>query len=413
MKLTIARKFRKFSVGSLLVMLLLMMYLPMRSIEAPATAKKAIEYGWNAPTPNFYAKHVKEMEQRPFDGVIMKLNAGKEVFKKTAYPTTAFAQDRKDLAVTKSSRLTDNFVVMWSGMDEGWDWFNNADWATAETNIRNFAKTSRSGRFRGIAFDMEPYTNSPWHYAKQPDRQNKTFQEYQKQVRKRGAQFMNALQTEHPGIQVLTFGLLSWMKDLWIDPPTDAAKLQQKLAEDKYGLWPSFVNGMLDAARPGSVIIDGHEWAYYFSGAGAFDKTRTNIFKDARMFVDPINYDKYDRQVKMGQAVYADLLLDKFPSDTKDSRYGKTMPHFLSPEDRLRLLEHNLYHSLRTADRYAWIYSESADWWKNKIPKGSEAAMLRAKTKIKKGQSLGFNIDPAIAKAMKKCRDINKQCQST
>jgi hypothetical protein len=413
MKLTIARKFRKFSLGSLLVMLLLILYLPMKSIEAPAPAKKAIEYGWNAPTPDFYAKHVKEMERRPFDGVMMKLNAGKEVFKKTAYPNTAFERDRQDLAATKSSRLTDNFVVMWSGMDEGWDWFDNADWATAEKNIRNFAKTSRAGRFRGIAFDSEPYTNSPWNYTKQPNRQTKSFSAYQQQVRKRGAQFINALQSEQPGTQVLTFALLSWLKDLWLAPPNDAAKLQQKLAVDAYGLWPDFVNGMLDAAQPGSVIIDGHEWAYYFSGAGAFDKTRNQIFKQARLLVDPANYDKYDLHVKMGQAVYSDLLLDEFPTGTKDSRYGKTMPHFLSTNDRLRLLEHNLYHSLRTSDRYAWIYSESADWWKNKIPKGSEAAMLRAKTKINKGQSLGFNLDPAIAKAMKKCRDINKQCQST
>ena len=64
MKLKIAQKFRKYILGYVLVTLLLIMYVPMRSIEA-ATAKKAIEYGWNAPTPDFFAKHVKEMEQRP------------------------------------------------------------------------------------------------------------------------------------------------------------------------------------------------------------------------------------------------------------------------------------------------------------------------------------------------------------
>lgn len=303
MKLKIARKFRKYILGYVLVMLLLIVYVPMRSIEAPATAKKAIEYGWNAPTPDFFAKHVKEMEQRPFDGVMMKLNAGKEVFKKTAYPNSAFAQDRQDLARTKSSRLTDNFVVMWSGMDAGWDWFNNSDWATADQNIRNFAKTARAGRFRGIAFDSEPYTNSPWNYTKQPDRQNKTFPAYQKQVRKRGAQFMNALQTEQPGTQVLTFGLLSWMKDLWA-APIDSSKLQLKLANHNYGLWPAFVNGMLDAVQPGSVLIDGHEWAYYFSRADAFDGTRNTIFKNARVFVEPINDEKYDKHVKLGQSVF-------------------------------------------------------------------------------------------------------------
>jgi hypothetical protein len=89
------------------------------------------------------------------------------------------------------------------------------------------------------------------------------------------------------------------------------------------------------------------------------------------------------------------------------------MPHFLSPENRLRLLEHNLYHSLRTADRYAWIYSESADWWKNKVPSGAEAAMRSAKAKIQQGKPLGFNLDPSIEKALKECQAINAAlCQS-
>ncbi len=402
---------RKFILCSILVMLLVILYLPVKAVETQATAKKLIEYGWDAPTPNFLLEHLKAMEQRPFDGVTIKLNAGREVFKKTAYPNTAFTQDRKDLAAAKSSRLTDNFVIMWSGMDEGWDWFNNTDWAAAEKNIRNFAKTAKAGRFRGIAFDSEPYVGSSWNYDKQPQQQTKTFPEYQQQVRKRGAQFMTALQSEQPGTQVLTLGLLSWMKHLWL-AKIEPSKLQQELAKNDYGLWPAFVNGMLDVAQPSSAIIDGNEWSYYFSQAAEFDKTHNLIFKDARMFVDRINDRKYAKNVKLGQSVFSDLLLDLFPPHAKDSQYGKTMPHFLSQNDRLLLLEHNIYHALRTANRYTWVYGERADWWQNKIPKSIEvtAAIRRAKAKIAKGQPLGFNIDSAVKKALQKCRVINKEC---
>jgi hypothetical protein len=400
---------RQLILGGLSIIFILIIYLPMMAVETQPKAKKLIEYGWNAPTPDFFRKNIKAMEQRPFDGVMVKLNAGKEVFNREAYPDLAFTQDRQDLAATKSARLTENFVVMWSGTEKGWDWFNNNDWAAAEKNVRNFAKTAKAGNFRGIAFDSESYTNSPWKYSNQPQQQSKTFQEYQQQVRKRGAQFMKAIQTEQPNPQFLTFGLLSWMKDVF-GAASDPVKLQQRLASHSYGLWPAFINGMLDATKPGSIIIDGHEWSYYFFSAAAFEGTQDSIIKGAKVLVEPINHKKYDQQVKLGQAVYLDFLIDLFPKSMKVSPFAKTTPHFLSPENGLRLLEHNVYHSLRTTDRYSWLYNENMDWWKNNIPKGVEATIRRAKTKLAQKQALGFDITPAIKAALKKCQVTSTDC---
>ncbi|WP_310489657.1 hypothetical protein [Chamaesiphon sp. VAR_69_metabat_338] len=403
------RSYRQFAVFGGLVLLFLAIYLPSTALETQANSRKLIEYGWDAPLPNFFRQHIREMERRPFDGVILKLNAGKEVFKKTAYPTSAFTQDRRDLAATTSTRLTDNFVVMWSGMDAGWDWFDDKDWAAASQNIANFAKTAQVGRLKGIAFDSEPYTNSPWKYYQQPQQQQKTFAQYQQQVRKRGAQFMQTLQSAQPETQVLAFGLLSWLKDLYAKP-IEATQLQQQLARHDYGLWPAFVNGMLDAVRPSATIVEGHEWAYYFYKTAWFDAVRQAIFTNARVFVAPKNERKYAQQVKLGQSVYLDLLLDALPGGVNDPRTGKTTQHFLSPADRFRLLEHNVYHSLRTTDRYTWMYSESADWWQNKIPPGAEATIRRAQAKIRKGQPLGFELDAAVDRAVKQCQAVSEYC---
>ncbi|OUL27381.1 hypothetical protein BV378_11305 [Nostoc sp. RF31YmG] len=404
----------------ILLIISLMMYLLTGLAQPQTTTKKLLEYGWDVPNPNFFRQHIKQMEQRPFDGVIVKLNAGKEVFRKTSYPDQAFTQDRKDLAATTSSKLTNNFVLMWSTMEDRWDCFNDNDWAAAEKNIRNFAKTVISGRFRGIALDPESYGetyethgNSPWNYKTQPQHYNKTFKEYQQQVRKRGAQFMKVLQETQPSKEVLTLGLLSWMKSLLVET-TDRSKLQLQLVNHDYGLWPAFINGMLDAAQPGSVMIDGNEGAYYFYRAAWFEDIHNFIRKDARAFVESTNYKKYDNQVKLGQAVYVDLVLNLFQkpaNNVNDGWYGMRMPHFLSPDNRLRLLEHNTYHSLRTADQYVWIYSEDMDWWQNRIPKGAEDAIRRAKAKTQKGEILGFNIDPDTENALKKCRLINPKCE--
>jgi hypothetical protein len=399
---------RLWIVGCLVVALVLSIYVT--TPAKPQATKKLIEYGWDAPSPDFFRKHIQAMERQPFEGIILKLNAGKEVFTKTAYPNAAFDRDRQDLSVTRSSQLTDNFIVMWSGMDAGWDWFNNADWAAAQQNIQNFAKTAKAGRLRGIAFDSEPYTNSPWQYSKQPQQDSKTFAQYQNQVRKRGAQFMQTLQSTQPGTQVLAFGLLGWLKDLWATP-MDAAQLERQLAQHNYGLWPSFINGMLDVVQPDSTIIEGHEWAYYFYKTAWFDETRDAIFNKAmRLFIDPKNYRKYAKNVQLGQSVYVDLILDRFPNGANDPRTGKTTQHFLSPADRFRLLEHNLYHSFRTTDRYTWLYSESADWWQNKIPEGAVATIRRAKAKIATKQSLGFDIAPAIDRAVKQCQAVSQNC---
>jgi hypothetical protein len=403
-------KHRQFGIVCGSILLLLAIYLPITAIETQPPTRKLIEYGWDAPLPNFFRQHIRDMERQPFDGVILKLNAGKEVFKKTAYPASAFTQDRRDLAATTSTQLTDNFVVMWSGMDDGWDWFDDRHWAAAAQNITNFAKTARAGRFKGIAFDSEPYTTtSPWKYYQQPRHQRKTFAEYEQQVRKRGAQFMQTLQSAQPGTQFLTFGLLSWLKDLYANPIA-ATQLQQQLARHDYGLWPAFINGMLDTARPSVTIVEGHEWAYYFYKTAWFDAVRQAIFTNARMFVAPKNQRKYAQQVKLGQAVYLDLILDVFPKGEQDPRYGKTTQHFFSPADRFRLLEHNVYHSLRTTDRYTWMYSESADWWQNKIPPGAAATIRRAQAKIRKGQPLGFELDANVDPAVKKCQAVSEYC---
>jgi hypothetical protein len=40
---------------------------------------------------------------------------------------------------------------------------------------------------------------------------------------------------------------------------------EESLKRARYGLWPAFINGWLDALPPGAKLVDGMEDSYYFA----------------------------------------------------------------------------------------------------------------------------------------------------
>ena len=47
--------------------------LPAQVEFAGPPEKRLLEYGWDVPRPTFVAEHIREMEQRPFDGLLMRV----------------------------------------------------------------------------------------------------------------------------------------------------------------------------------------------------------------------------------------------------------------------------------------------------------------------------------------------------
>src|SRR5215472_15648547 len=129
------------------------------------SAPKLIEFGWDRPTPDVLLQAANA--DTPFDGVVAKLHTDPMVLKHQAYPASAFAKDLTDLKSFHSERLTDNFLLMWTTREQGWDWFSDSDWAAAEQNIKNFAHAAHLGGFRGIFLDTESYGQAPWDYRQQ------------------------------------------------------------------------------------------------------------------------------------------------------------------------------------------------------------------------------------------------------
>ena len=60
--------------------------------------KKLIEYGWDVPTPDVIRANIREMEKRPFDGLVFKLKGGGNVLDPKPMDAAQFAEDYDNVA---------------------------------------------------------------------------------------------------------------------------------------------------------------------------------------------------------------------------------------------------------------------------------------------------------------------------
>jgi len=338
--------------------------------------KTLIDYGWNNPSSQFVRDNIVQMEKKPFGGLTVRLATGSDVFNKVAFPDKDFEGDQANLRATPFKTLTHNFVVMNVRLEPGWSWLSSADWKATESNVRNFAKTAAAGKFVGIVFDPEPYGLSPWRYTPE-NYGGKSFAEVSSTVRARGRSFIKAVHAELPGAKILSFWFLTLLK-------TQLEEAGGALEKADYALLLPFVEGWFDAAQ-GETFIDGTENSYYNLSEQDFLGNQT-YFKGAGSVLSSENQGKYASSTRLANAVFLDGVLDLWKSPRFIGFYLK------NADERLKLLEHNLYYGLKNADQYLWVYGENVDWWKGKVPAGLEAALVSARDKVNSGQPLGFEI---------------------
>ena len=251
-----------------------------------------------------------------------------------------------------------------------------------------------AGRIRGICFDPEPYDFSLWDYSKQTETNSHSFTEYQSQVRQRGVQLMRAFEDQFPGATILTFFHVSFF-DRFADLPEP--ERTRRLEHERWGLMPDFFIGMLEGASPQARFIDGNEESYYYTSREQYFRAYHAIHERARRLIPPGLREKYERQVRAGQALYVDQ--DFALRQPKKDQY---LSYRMTPDEQARWFEHNVYYALYTTDEYVWCYSERMNWWKDQTPPGLEAAIVSARQKIAAGKPLGFDIEPLIAEVRKR-----------
>lgn len=400
---------------------------PLPAQERPLS--KLLEFGWDRPVPEFVRDHIQEMESTPFDGLIFQTAEYNHAFDTRPWSPLRFQPEMNALAGIKWKRFTDNFLILYAANNWKMDWYNDAQWKTISTNMRLFSRAAMAGKCAGVVFDNEPYGNDPWEYTgKYP---GKSYDEVASQVRKRGAQFMNALQSSMPNIKVMHFFQLSYYgdtteethnyrkearRDLLNEP--DLTVRTRELSGRWLALFYPFFLGMLDAAGSGVTFIDGNEFSYYYDSPDDYYRHYYQMKQSALTLVPENLRNKHRRQVQSGMAVYYDLLAgEKWGND--DAKFVPS--NFMTPEERLRYLEHNIYYALSSTDEYVWFYCQNMNWWreftppdkafgpKMGVPAGVREAIISARTKHAQGKPLGYDISDMIARGWGKAEQAYEE----
>jgi hypothetical protein len=354
----------------------------------PLPRKKLIMSGWDQPDAAQFRRDLAAFEKYPFDGVILTVPGTKpdgtsftsynNLFSPEPWTEAMFAGALADLKAARSTKVTDNFLILWS-LPHTVDWFDDAGWAIIEDKFRLMARVAKQGGLRGILFDPEQYSeeHKPWGYLSQPGRRQHNFAAHFAKVRQRGQETMRAMAGEFPDLTLFGYWLFSVnLRSL------EAGGNLVSLEADDHGLQAAFTDGWLEAAPATVKFVDGQEFAYRWDGESAFQNGALRVRNDCQAFVTPANRAKYRAQVQASFGFYLDAYVNPPGSSYYLGREG---------EPRVQRLEANLEAAVRAADEYVWIYGEKNRWWPPRMAGGKpttnwtealpgiELALLRAK----------------------------------
>ena len=265
--------------------------LPAEGLSSPFGAKKLIWWGWGSPDAKKFHERIGELEQLPFDGVVVepvhwlpetptpfeKRNSDdraadtdeqRKWFRRLDWMTWAkdpipeewMTETRRLLADTKPQKLTDNFLRFnvtafnrtgRGTIDEYVDWFEPEFDSSVLKNARLFARTAREAGLTGLMLDTEMYLGDQqiFNYATARYRDERAFKDYEARVREGGRRFMEALCAAYPDITVI------------ITFTTQMAVSQGDLSQFHYGLLPAFCDGLVAGAHAEAMLVDGYEYS--------------------------------------------------------------------------------------------------------------------------------------------------------
>lgn len=324
-----------------------------------------IEFGWDEPSTSYVRQHIAEMERMPFDGVVLNAHykdaEGKDQvlewtgFGRVQIPWEALKPALDDLKATRFRRFKESFL-RFNTTPGDVDWFD--DFSTILHNARMAARLARQGGLRGILFDIEQYNFPLFTFAKRKY-SDRTYADYERQVRLRGEEVMQAFQEEFPNLTLfMTFGYAL------------AGRTRADFAKTSYGLLGPFLDGLYAAAKGRTVIVDGWEMSYPYHSPDQFEAAYKRMHQEGEAVTAVPS--QYRRHLSAGFGIWMDL-------DWRNQGWNADDPskNPRTPQD----LEAVLEAALRRCDRYVWLYCEQPRWFPpERLPDAYIQAVRAART---------------------------------
>ena len=328
--------------------------------------KKLIEFGWDYPKISYLKNNLQSMQKTPFDGVVFSFDFDiYNAFDNAKHTDSDFQYH--ELAKLNWGNFTDNFLLIRGAGYSGAHWLDDVSWTQIIKNLKKVSRALAISKAKGIGFDPEYYysdsTLNPWVY-RASWYHNLTYEELGIYVRKRGKQFIQALQSSKPDVKILCFWLLGLI---------NMQSKTQPVLETSMALYPFFVEGMLEGQNKYSEIIDGNEISYGYEKPQQFIESGYFQRKEGSKFITPSLQKKF-KKISMAEAVYFDLIYGTTPVYNKG----------YSQQTKEQWLRNNLYAAFKSTDKYVWFYNERVNWWSNAIDTGVADIIQSVKKEINK-----------------------------
>ncbi|MFH1614601.1 MAG: sugar-binding domain-containing protein [Planctomycetota bacterium] len=295
------------------------------------------------PSPGELAGNVAAVDKLPIQGFAFNLTHVKGYFaSRCMVPEVAYEYEElaKDIELMKRFEFKSGkkyFTRINVSAELQTDWFDDVGWDIILNNIKVGARASCEMGAVGFCLDNEQYGGQPFNYTAQSNRFTKSFDEYQAQVRKRGKQFAESLVSYMPKAKIIfLFGNSHIAGENW-----------KKSNLDKYtmGLWPAFLDGMMDGALD-AEFIDGHE-DYRVRTFEQFCEVRRLIKKDGAIYSsDPARYKK---RIKAASSIWLKRTEGaEYHLDSKDFNNNN-----YTPEE----FEYAIHYAMLNSDGWIWLYA--------------------------------------------------------
>ncbi|MBE6396264.1 MAG: beta-lactamase family protein [Lentisphaerae bacterium] len=326
------------------------------AVAAPRPGKKCVVVGWEFiyTPPSEIVKHAEKYSGCGISGADFylrgKLADGTQVSSHTImadpkWTREAFAADIEALKkMSEMPEFSHSFVHAFRCPRKRIAWTDDAAWSRIAHNAGMAAGIAKESGMVGVSVDNEDYSSIKQFKRIDGDPE---WREVKALARRRGREVFSAVFAAFP--DAVTQWARFFSDKLWNYYYNAADPVA--LMESSQDLWPSFLNGVLDALPMTARIVEGEETGYRYEAE--HKDCYVARLRNQTCFMpllEPENRDKYRLRVDMAFPIY----LDRYSTHKPGGRY------FAGPVDGSRFVhfERNFADAFDASDSYMWLYGE-------------------------------------------------------